>query len=185
MFLLLCAGTGKTLALLSAALAWQQKETRADAAAIAAATAAAAAPKDPAQVDIPPSQPQAPAVTSGSKRSGSAPRGDKSNPAGPRRPRPPTVYYVSRTHSQLSQVVKELKTCAAYMDCDIVVAGEAGEPSAPPAPADAPTAATSAKPVPLSMTILASREHLCIHPTVSQSKTRDEVSGGLCGIAKV
>jgi hypothetical protein len=92
--------------------------------------------------------------------------------------KPPKVYFMSRTHSQLAQVVKELKSCGAYHACEVTVLEPAtlvggSEPSAAPTVSPEPVPVKSS--LALEMTVLASREHACIHPTVSVSKTRDEV----------
>lgn len=60
------------------------------------------------------------------------------------RRRVPRVYFCSRTHSQLNQVVAELRTCrTAFQDTSAVGIGEDGEP--------------------FSMALLASRKSTCIN----------------------
>jgi len=74
-------GTGKTLCLLSAALAWQEAELRA----MEAARAAGLLPQAAAGRQVMPGDDRAP------------------------QQRPPTIVYASRTHSQLAKVVQELR----------------------------------------------------------------------------
>eukprot|EP00903_Cladosiphon_okamuranus_P014456 g13412.t1 len=62
----------------------------------------------------------------------------------PKRRRVPRVFFCSRTHSQLNQVVAELRTCrTAFQDTSTVGIGEDGEP--------------------FSMALLASRKSTCIN----------------------
>lgn len=62
----------------------------------------------------------------------------------PRRRRVPRVFFCSRTHSQLNQVVAELRTCrTAFQDTSAVGIGEGGEP--------------------FSMALLSSRKSTCIN----------------------
>jgi Rad3-related DNA helicase len=228
-------GTGKTLALLCAALAFQhseraeavlkfraaQKESREVAAAHASSDRAAAAnyvraaarakeegrPPPPAPmpaVETPPDDPAA--TTAGPSLSG------------------PRIFYASRTHSQLAQVAKELRKCTYYTS-------GAGHPAGPAFGAQSALAtelalaqlrsaapvqlgsstdvqmgvsgsvsvggastsatgvlglpATSAVPPYFSMTVLASRTHSCVHPTVNKRSStlaalhaKTTVSGG-------
>ena len=53
----------------------------------------------------------------------------------------PKIYFGTRTHKQIAQIIREMNK-TAYKDA--------------------------------RMTILASREHTCIHPTVSKSKNKTE-----------
>ena len=58
-----------------------------------------------------------------------------------KRKKVPKIYFGTRTHKQISQIIRELKK-TTYRDT--------------------------------KMTILASRDHTCIHPTVSKMKNRTE-----------
>lgn len=129
-------GTGKTLALLSSALAYQakrrqdaavewvrfQRERRGtDAAVAAAATAAAAAAGGAAP---PPARAAAAAAASqagaGAPAAANLAAAGYTYPAlalsGDKPPPGPRIFVASRTHSQLAQVVRELKRCSAYME---------------------------------------------------------------------
>ena len=57
------------------------------------------------------------------------------------------IYFTSRTHSQLTQVVKELKRCPDYLE----ISGE-----------------NLPRPETIKISILGSRQHYCVHETVSK-----------------
>jgi hypothetical protein len=133
-------GTGKTLALLCATLGYQARARQAHAveAALAklqpaaggggkkggapgasgsggnaggAAAAASSAAPPAARSSVPPAA-GAPAASTSSASAAAPPPAAGPTPS----PSPPRIYFASRTHSQLAQVVRELKRCGAYVD---------------------------------------------------------------------
>lgn len=129
-------GTGKTLALLTSALAWQAKKTEELAAEV---TAALQPPEEEVAME---------GVTDGDADSQTERESKNKSPKIPR------IYFASRTHSQLVQVVDEMRHCHPnYLDG----MPEKGVP-------------------PVRMTILASRQHLCVNKTVLEKAQNGSAS---------
>lgn len=99
-------GTGKTLCLLCATLAWQRQQAHMlrQASELNATSATTATTSGPSLCSQPPPEENASSSSSSLLR----PPDDNTNSHIP--PRAPVIIYASRTHSQLSQVVRELRT---------------------------------------------------------------------------
>lgn len=142
-------GSGKTLALLCSSLAWQaaQKQSlykahlqrQSEESNISTTTGKLIADDDFRSLK-PPSNRQSNKQSSIPTKNISKARKDTECA-----PRVPKIFFASRTHSQISQIVRELKQ-------------------------------TIYKP---SMSILGSREHLCIHPQVLKSSDKNEACRNL------
>eukprot|EP00953_Heterococcus_sp_UTEX-ZZ885_P011434 6617-Heterococcus_DN1.PRE.2 len=77
----------------------------------------------------------------------------------------PTIIFASRTHSQLHQVVGELRTCEGFLNH---VAVNTVNPLLPPD-------IGSYAPAPFKMTLLSARSHTCVHqPAINHKAGVDE-----------
>ena len=153
-------GTGKTLALLSSTLAWQHAELQR---ACAAYVATPPPPTVPAAVLKACAPDVAEAILEEARV-----QAERSRPLPPA---PVKIFYASRTHSQLAQVMNELKRCPDAL-------------LHPTHPITFTRMATEA-------IVLGSRDHLCIHPDVNKFSGSDKtdkcietVERGKCGAFK-
>lgn len=128
-------GTGKTLALLSAVLAWRKH--------VAEQAGSGASASNGCRVNRPPLCPSHwPTHTATPRIAG--------------KKKLPKLYYACRTHSQIAQVIAELRRCAPLFDA-------------------APPGADGGCAPPVGATVLGARKHYCTHRRVAKSASVDEV----------
>lgn len=133
-------GTGKTLALLTSALAWQARRIE------------EMAMQDPTLSPLQKEMPMKEGLADAEADLEDSVQQPKKKRGG--RTSMPRIYFASRTHSQIAQVVDELRHChPVYLD---------GDPEKGTAP--------------LRMSLLAARKHLCVNHKVMNKVKNDSAS---------